>query len=82
MRRGLLDLIVRLFAATICEEAEQMKLNLRADEINNLRSSRVDLAEYGYSDAAKAKEPVSGKDIRKAFPARSDASFLRRDRQH
>jgi len=59
-----------------------MKPTPRGDEVANLRSRRVDLAgQYGYSDAAKANEPVSGKDIRKAYPARSDASFLRRNRQ-
>jgi hypothetical protein len=58
-----------------------MKPTQRGDEVANMRPRRVDLAEYGYSDAAKADDPISGQDIRKAYPARSDESFLRRDRQ-
>jgi hypothetical protein len=62
-----------------------MKPILRGDKVATLRSRRVDLAgQYGYSDAAKAAEPVSGDDIRRAvddmrraYPVRFDESFLR-----
>jgi hypothetical protein len=51
----------------------------RGNETAVLSTRQVDLAQYGYSDA---HEPVSGSDIRSAFPVRFDASFLRRDRQY
>jgi hypothetical protein len=58
-----------------------MKTTLRGNETADLLSRRVDLAQYGYSDTVKAHEPISGDDIRRAYPVRFDASFLRRDRQ-
>jgi hypothetical protein len=66
------------------KEAEPMKPTLRrGNEMATLRSRRIDLtSEYGYSDATAASEPPSGAEIRSAFPARFDASFLRRDRQY
>jgi hypothetical protein len=54
----------------------------RGNKMAILSSRQVDLAEYGYSDAAQAHEPLSGDDIRSAYPVRFDASFLRRDRQY
>jgi hypothetical protein len=60
-----------------------MKPTLRRGSKMAISSSRrVDLAGYGYSDATTAQKPVSGSDIRAAFPVRFDASFLRRDRQY
>jgi hypothetical protein len=56
-----------------------MKLTLHGNATATPRSRRVDLVgHYGYSDAAKAHEPISGADIRRAYPVRFDASFLRR----
>jgi hypothetical protein len=52
----------------------------RGNETAILSSRRVDLAGYGYSNA-KANEPLSGDEIRGAYPVRFDASFLRRERE-
>jgi hypothetical protein len=55
----------------------------RGSEMASLRSRRIDLAnQYGYSEAAMAHEPPSGDAIRRAYPVRSDQSFLRRARQY
>ena len=54
----------------------------RGNQLATLRAKQVELAQYGYSDATKAHEPVSGDDIRSAYPVRLDASFLRRDRHY
>jgi hypothetical protein len=54
----------------------------RGKEMATLRTRRIDLAsQYRYSGAANANEPLSGDDVRSAFPV-SDASFLRRDRRY